>query len=114
MTASDHYLIIYMLTVFYTVMPPSCIGALIPFMAADLGIDETEYSTMFIFISLGCLASAILFKVLISSHLLPKHHSIMIICALEVAIFSIVMLYAKTKDIQIIVITILCAFGYLQ
>jgi predicted MFS family arabinose efflux permease len=104
----------YMLTTFYTVIPPSCIGALIPFMAADLNIDETEYSTMFIFISLGCLASAILFKLLTSKQLLPKHHTTMIICALEVAIFSLAMLFSTTKTIQIIIITILCAFGYFQ
>jgi phosphoglycerol transferase MdoB-like AlkP superfamily enzyme len=87
-------------------------GSLIPFMAADMGVDEMEYAPMLIYMSLGCLASAIVFKVLNSYQLLPRHHTTIAICISEIAIFSVVMLFAKTRTSQIIVITVIDIFAY--
>jgi hypothetical protein len=39
-------------------------GPLIPFMAADLGIDETDYSVMFIWISLATFTGVAIYKIL--------------------------------------------------
>jgi phosphoglycerol transferase MdoB-like AlkP superfamily enzyme len=112
MTTPTSFLVLYMLNIIITAVPFSCAGSLIPFMAADLDIDETEYAPMFTYISLGCFSSAIIFKVFNSCQLLPRHHTTIAICISEIAIFSVVMLFAKTRTSQIIVITIIDIFAY--
>jgi MFS family permease len=112
MAAPTFFLVLYMFNIIISAIPSGCVGSLIPFMAADLGVDETEYAPMLIYISLGCLASAVIFKVLNSCQLLPRHHTTIAICIAEIAIFSVVMLFAKTRTSQIIVITIINIFAY--
>jgi hypothetical protein len=113
MAVPTSYLVLYMFNILISGIPSNCIGSLIPFMAGDLDIDETEYALLFIFITLGCLGSAIIFKALTSYQLLPKYHTTCIICAIEIIIFSVAMPFVKTKTLQIIILTILNIFGYL-
>jgi hypothetical protein len=111
MTAPTSYLVLYMFNILISAIPSGCMGSLIPFLAADLDIDETEYAILFVFMSLGCLASVILFTVLTSYQLLPKYHTTSIVCALEIIIFSLAMPYVKSKTSQIIVVTAISIFA---
>jgi MFS family permease len=81
-------------------------------MAADAGIEETDHSIIFVMISASTLIAAILYKVLGVYKLLPKHHTILIISCLEMVIFSVVMVYMKTKISQCIALSILKFFNY--
>lgn len=68
---------------------------------------------MLIFISVGCLISALVFKVLNTYQLLPRLHTTIIICIVEMVIFSLVILFVQTKTSQIIIITIINIFAYI-
>jgi hypothetical protein len=64
MAGSNSHLALYMVSLFITALPFSSIGPLIPFMAADLGIDETDYSVMFIWISVATFSGVAIYKIL--------------------------------------------------
>jgi hypothetical protein len=113
MVSSNAYLALYMVSLFISAIPITSVGSLIPFMAADVGIDETDYSIIFVMISASTLIAAVLYKLLGVYKLLPKHHTILIISSLEMVIFSVVMVYMKTKNSQCIALSILKFFNYL-
>jgi MFS family permease len=112
MAGSSNHLALYMASLFITALPFSFVGPLIPFMASDLGIDETEYSIMFIWISVATFSAAIVYKILGKNQLLPKYHTTLIVCCLEIAIFSVVFTFMKTRNTQIIIICIIKFFNY--
>lgn len=112
MSAPTSYLIFYMFNILISAIPSGCIGSLIPFMAADLAIDETEYAPMLVWISIGCFVAAVGFKVMNSYRLLPKYHTMIVICVVETGFFSVAMLFAKGVTSQTIVITIINIFAY--
>ena len=112
MSATNGHLVLYMFSLFITALPFSSVGPLIPFMASDLGIDETEYSIMFVWISVATFTAAIIYKVLGKYRLLPSFHTTLIISCLEMAIFSVVFTFMKTKSTQIIIISIIKFFNY--
>jgi hypothetical protein len=64
MPSSDTYLALYMFSLFIKANLMSSEGALIPFIAADAGTEETDYSIIFVMISISTLIAALLYKVL--------------------------------------------------
>lgn len=64
-------------------------------------------------ISIAFLLAAILFKALKAYDSLPNYHTLLIICLLEMFIFSIVFSFAKKRNGQILVIGILKLFSYI-
>ena len=72
-----------------------------------------DYIQLFGMISIAFLLAAIVFKILKAYHSLPKYHTILIICLLEMFIFSIVFSFAKNRNGQILVIGILKFFSYI-
>jgi hypothetical protein len=58
------YLAIYMSNFFLISIILSSVGGLIPFLAAELAIDEREYSIIFTLLSLTNILAAVLYKTL--------------------------------------------------
>jgi MFS family permease len=68
---------------------------------------------MFIWISVATFTAAIIYKILGKYRLLPSFHTTLIVCCLEMAIFSVVFTFMKTKNTQIIIISIIKLFNYI-
>lgn len=84
-------LVIYMLTFFLVAIPQSSLGVLIPFFAEDLGIEETEYSILFLMLSVSGLIACFLYKAIESQKKLPKHHIVCMIGGIGLAISCLIM-----------------------
>jgi hypothetical protein len=112
MSASYAYLALYMFGLFITVIPFTSISPLIPFMVADLSVDETAYFVMLVVNSVATFTAAIIYKLIGNFALLPKYHTTLIVCCLEMIIFSVVFTFMKTMTSQCIVIAILKFFNY--
>jgi MFS family permease len=113
MTTSNKYLVLYMVSLFITAIPFSAVGPLIPFMAAELSINETEYSVLFVMISASTFIAAIFYKILGKYRFLPKYHTVLIISCLEMVVFSVAFTFMSTKNTQCIIIAIIKFFNYI-
>ena len=112
MRVSRSYFVLYMTGCFFTAMPLGSVDALIPFMAHRANTDQSEYSNIYVIISLALLAGAIVQKALSMYKLLPKHHIIMLIGSLGIAAFSVIVTLMDSKDTQYIAWSLLKIFNY--
>jgi hypothetical protein len=112
MRASRSYLVLYMISCFFTAMPIGSIDALIPFMASAAGTDQGEYSNIYTIIAFAMLAGALIQKALGMYKLLPKHHTILLIGSLAIAFFSILIIFMSSTDTQYIAWSALKIFNY--
>ena len=106
------HLILYMVTFILTAIPLNCVGALIPYLAADLGIDETEYSLLFIFASVGSVLATIIYKLLEYFHKLPKHHMICFFALYVGAAGCVAMFFMHTRISQCVMFLVFGLFCY--
>ena len=83
MAAPYTYLALYMIGFFTISIPTISVGSLIPFMASELQVNETEYSIIFLVMSMATLTAALAYKLLGKFELFPKYHTIPIISSLS-------------------------------
>jgi hypothetical protein len=111
---ANPHLLLYMASFFLIAIPFSGLGSLIPFLAADLGIEEMEYSLLFVLVSVGSVLAALLYKFIESQGLLPKHHTVCMIDSLGMIIFCLIMANMKTRISQSIIYSIFGMLAYAQ
>lgn len=104
------YLVLYMFSFLIAAVPLSSYGVLIPFFAEDLGIEETEYSVLFVMLSVGNLLACALYKVLEWKKRLPRHHAVCMVGAVGMAILCLIMVKTRQKMVQCIVLSIFGMF----
>jgi predicted MFS family arabinose efflux permease len=112
MRASCSYLVLYMISCFFTAMPLGSVDALVPFMAHRAHTDQSEYSNIYTIIGFALLAGAIVQKALSMYKLLPNHHTIMVIGNLGIAVFSMIITLMDSRDTQYIAWSVLKIFNY--
>lgn len=112
MPRNHFYLAVYMSNFFLISIILSSVGGLIPFLASDLNIDERDYSIIFTLLSLTNILAAIIYKTLEKHSLLPKGHTICLICVIGMAIFALGMSFMRIKNTQCFILAVFNLFCY--
>ncbi len=112
MPSNKAYLLAYMTLFLIISVPFTCMGSLIPFLAEDLNIDETEYSSLFLLISISSVVAALANMLMEAYRIMTDIHHKKILCLLGMGALSAGFAYSNTIFWQFFTTSILNMFAY--
>lgn len=108
------YLLIYTFSFLINGMVSGIIGPLIPFLASEANLSETDYYFVFLCRSGGALLAAIIYRISQNYGLLSDHHRLMGITSTAAFFCFIAFTVVKTPFLQGFLITLFAGLRYLQ